>query len=247
MADLRLMMVALAYLVGCATSGVVGQGANGAHRAEPRDTRLAHEDCPVTQPGVVAEDINGDGRPDRRTWVVGSRPQCVTLDFNFDGMTDAWVYLDERGAVRRRESDFDRDGSPDEVAIYVGGLLVEQRRVTARAGKLDTWHYFSAGKLTRTERDANGDDYIDQWWEYPDARGTDCPLIHSDVDGDGQPDPGATVDVCRERSGAAPPAPAPASADPGAPPTPEAAATADEPPPAAVPVSPPDAIPAGRP
>jgi hypothetical protein len=237
--------------MGCAGAGSAGPGANGAHRAEPRDTRLDHEDCPVTQPGVVAEDINGDGRPDRRTLMVSSRPQCVTLDFNFDGITDAWVYLDERGAVRRRESDFDRDGSPDEVSIYKGGVLVEQQRVTARPGKLDTWHFFSAGKLTRTERDANGDDYIDQWWEYPEPRGTECPLIHSDVDGDGQPDPGATVDVCRERYGSGAAAPPPAAADVDQVPATSDAATTEGPPgalgPASVPEATPAAVPAERP
>jgi len=76
-------------------------------------------------------------------------------------------------------------------------VLVEQQRSTIHPGKLDTWHYFEAGKLARSERDSNGDDYVDQWWEYPEQRSRDCPLIHSDVDGDGRPDPGATVDVCR--------------------------------------------------
>ena len=40
---------------------------------------------------------------------------------------------------------------------------------------------------------------MDQWWEYPDQRSADCPLIHSDVNGDGRPDPGATVDVCKDQ------------------------------------------------
>lgn len=123
------------------------------------------------------------------------------MDFNFDGAVDAWVYLDEVGQLRRREYDYDRDGSVDEVSLYRAGVLVEQQRATSRPGKLDTWHYFSAGQLARSERDSNGDDYIDQWWEYPDRRAADCPVIHSDVDGDGQPDPGATVDICRDRYG----------------------------------------------
>ncbi|HTV21427.1 MAG TPA: hypothetical protein VMG12_22220 [Polyangiaceae bacterium] len=151
---------------------------------------------------MVAEDIDGDGEPDRRTVKSGDKELCRALDFNFDRVIDAWVYLDEAGRVRRRENDFDRDGNVDEISLYRDGVLVEQRRATSRAGKLDTWHYFEAGKLARTERDSNGDDYIDQWWEYPADRAPDCPLIHSDVDGDGQPDPGATVDICRDRYGA---------------------------------------------
>jgi hypothetical protein len=180
----------------------VGQKAESKTRVEPRDTRVAHEDCPVTAAGASAEDINGDGRPDRRNHNAGESVRCTTLDFNFDGIVDAWVFNDEAGQVRRRENDYDHDGSADEVAIYRAGVLVEQQRSTAHAGKLDTWHYFEAGKLARTERDSNGDDYIDQWWEYPELRTSECPLIHSDVDGDGRPDPGATVDVCHGQNAA---------------------------------------------
>jgi hypothetical protein len=192
-------------LLACASASGAGRRARGGPRVEPRDTRLVHEECPVTGVATSTEDINGDGRPDRRTASVDARPRCRTLDFNFDGRVDAWVFLDDAGRLRRRENDFDSDGHVDEVSLYRAGVLVEAQRVTTRSGKLDTWHYFAAGKLARTERDSNGDDYIDQWWEYPDQRPADCPLIHSDVDGDGQPDLGATVDVCRDRySGEAP-------------------------------------------
>jgi hypothetical protein len=196
-----LFLALLSGPVACVATDLVGRKAHGRPRIEPRDTRLVHEDCPIAAAGSASEDINGDGRPDRRTVNVGSRPRCRALDFNFDGVVDAWVYLDEGGRLRRRESDFDGDGSVDEVSLYQAGMIVEEQRVTTRAGKLDTWHYFKGGKVARTERDSNGDDYIDQWWEYPDRRSLDCPLIHSDVDGDGQPDPGATVDVCRDRYG----------------------------------------------
>jgi hypothetical protein len=189
-------------ILACGAASGSARNARGPTPIEPRDTHLVHEDCPVGAAGTSAEDINGDGRPDRRTVSVGARPLCRALDFDFDGVVDAWVYLDEAGQLRRRENDFDRDGNVDEVSLYAAGVLIEQRRSTSRALKLDTWHYFNAGKLARSERDSNGDDYIDQWWEYPDQRTTDCPLIHSDVDGDGRPDPGATVDVCRDRYGA---------------------------------------------
>jgi hypothetical protein len=183
-----------------ACAGSAGSGPKSGGRAvEPKETRLVHEACAVEAPDSAAEDINGDGRPDRQTHVVGGRPQCSALDFDFDGATDAWVYLDPSGQVRRRENDYDRDGHVDEVSIYQRGELVEQQRSTVKKDKLDTWHYYSGGKLARTERDANGDDYVDQWWEYPEQRPVECPLIHSDVDGDGHPDPGATVDVCRDR------------------------------------------------
>jgi hypothetical protein len=165
---------------------------------EPRDTRIVHEECSVGDGEAVKEDINGDGKPDRVTVNEGSAA-CRGLDFNFDGIMDAWVYLDSVGQVRRRESDYDRDGRVDEVALYKAGVLTERQRATTLIGKLDTWEYYSSGKVARTERDSNGDSFVDQWWEYSAERATDCPLIHSDVDGDGRPDPGATVDVCRDQ------------------------------------------------
>lgn len=199
-------------LFACAWVGAGGPKASAAARIEPRDTRLIHEDCPLVGSAATSEDINGDGRPDRRSVFGTSTVSCRALDFDFDGRVDAWVYLDPSGQVRRREHDFDRDGIADEIALYERGVLVEQRRATSRAGKLDTWHFFVGGKLARTERDSNGDDYVDQWWDYPERRSRDCPLIHSDVDGDGRPDPGATVDVCRNRGASEEPAPAGADA-----------------------------------
>jgi hypothetical protein len=180
-----------------------GQGAghrDGRHpKVDPKDTRIIHEECEVSDDDAMKEDINGDGRPDRITVRDGSRTSCRALDFNFDGSIDSWVYLDSQGQVRRRESDFDRDGRVDEVALYNAGVLAERQRATTLVGKLDTWEYYASGQVARTERDSNGDAYVDQWWEYVPERSTDCPLIHSDVDGDGRPDPGATVDICREQ------------------------------------------------
>src|SRR5437867_3370577 len=102
--------------MGCAASATSPRAEHPSGPA-PRDTRILHEECPVEDSGVVAEDVNGDGRPDRRTVMDGGRVVCRGLDFNFDGVVDAWVYFDETGKVRRRESDYDRDGRVDEVAI----------------------------------------------------------------------------------------------------------------------------------
>jgi hypothetical protein len=191
-------------LFGCGTGSTGGPTSPRRPRVEARDTRIVHEACPVGDSGAVREDINGDGRPDRTSVRLGQGRSCKSLDFNFDGTIDAWVYLDPNGALQRRESDYDRDGRVDEVEVYERGVLSKRERATSLAGKLDTWQYYVDGKIARAERDANGDEYVDQWWEYPVGRSEDCPLIHSDVDGDGHPDPGATVDVCRDQYAAVP-------------------------------------------
>lgn len=190
-------------LVACGGSGPVGQGAPG--ELTRRDTKVTHQACATDSSSAQKIDVNGDGRPDVMIVKSGSREVCRAVDLNFDGSIDAYVYRDEGGQVSRRESDYDRDGRLDEVSIYKGGVLVERHRATTLTGKLDTWHFYQAGKLARTERDSDGDAIVDQWWEYPKPDSPECPLIHSDVDGDGRPDPGATVDVCGEDSGYVPP------------------------------------------
>jgi hypothetical protein len=153
-------------------SSSAGRKADHGSGPSPRDTRIVHEECPVEDSGVVAEDVNGDGRPDRRTVSENGHVRCRGLDFNFD---------------------------VDEVAVYANGVLSERQRATTLSGKLDTWQHYQNGKVASAERDSNGDEYVDQWWEYPEQRSADCPLIHSDVNGDGRPDPGATVDVCKDQ------------------------------------------------
>jgi hypothetical protein len=180
-----------------------------------RDSRIIHESCAVDAKDARRVDANGDGKADVTIVSEGGKEVCRAVDLNFDGIVDSWIYFDAPGNVRRRESDFDRDGRLDEIAVYKAGVVVERRRATTEAGKLDTWHFFEKGALTRTERDSNLDSVIDQWWEYPRAGHLECPLIHSDADGDGRPDLGSSVDVCGDGSGYVPPE-RPADTVPGA-------------------------------
>jgi len=105
-------LLACGLVMACAGSGAGRKAANPSGLS-PRDTRIVHEECPVEESRVVAEDVNGDGRPDRRTVSEDGRIVCRGLDFNFDGVVDAWLYFDGAGKVRRRESDYDRDGRID--------------------------------------------------------------------------------------------------------------------------------------
>ncbi len=181
-------------LAGCggAASGKVG---SADQVAGPRPTEIIHEECDIEASNAERLDANGDGVADVTSVKSGNQLSCQAFDLNFDGKVDSWVYFEPTGQVRRRESDYDRDGRIDEIAIFKGGVLSEKLRATTLNNRLDTWDFFSNGVLARSERDSDGDSVVDQWWEYPKP---DCPLIHSDVDGDGRPDPGATIDFCKE-------------------------------------------------
>jgi hypothetical protein len=160
-----------------------------------RDTELVHEACDLEDGSAERLDANGDGRAEITTLRSGAALVCRAYDLNFDGRVDSYVYYDAAGKVRRRESDYDRDGRVDEVALFAAGIIQQKHRATTLSHKVDTWEFYNAGALARTERDSDGDEMVDQWWEY---KTKDCPMIHSDVDGDGRPDPGATVDYCKE-------------------------------------------------
>ena len=188
------MLVGAGFQFGC--NGTAGAGVNSAGNAiTTRDTRVTHEACDVTASQVEKIDANGDGKPDITIVRDGARELCRAVDLNFDGVVDAYSYFDAAGQLRRRENDYDKDGQIDEITTFKGGKIDEKDQSTALAQHLDTWDFYQAGVLVRTERDSNGDGVIDQWWEYPKPG---CPLIHADVNNDGRPDPGATIDYCKE-------------------------------------------------
>jgi hypothetical protein len=160
-----------------------------------RDVRVVHEECATNSNGAEKLDANGDGRPDVIIVRSGSREVCRGVDLNMDGRMDAWTYYDSAGRVRRKEYDFDRDGIVDEIATFQAGVVTAKQRATLLANRLDTWEYYQNGMLARSERDSNADAIVDQWWEYPKPG---CPMIHTDANQDGRPDPGTTIDYCKE-------------------------------------------------
>ncbi|HYP97709.1 MAG TPA: hypothetical protein VER96_03475 [Polyangiaceae bacterium] len=181
------------FQLGC--NGSAHGGANSANSVTTRDTTVVHEKCDVASETVEKIDANGDGKTDITIVREGGRELCRAVDLNFDGVIDAYSYFDISGQLRRRENDYDKDGQIDEITTFKGGQISEKDQSTALAQHLDTWDFYQAGALVRTERDSNGDGIIDQWWEYPKPG---CPLIHADMNNDGRPDPGATIDYCKE-------------------------------------------------
>lgn len=179
--------------MGCAASAA-GAGGAAAGGLTKRDTAIDHAACDTAK-AAEKIDANNDGRPDIFIVRDGALEVCRAIDLNFDGVIDAFSYNDGDGRLRRREYDYDRDGQIDEIATYRAGVLMEKDQATSMTRKLDTWDFYQNGTLARSERDSNGDGVVDQWWEYTQPG---CPLIHSDVNNDGKPDPGATVDYCKE-------------------------------------------------
>lgn len=203
----------LAFMA-CSSADGVGKGSD--LRSGVRDTEMVHEDCDADASSARRVDVNGDQRPDIVHVMDGQREVCRVVDLNLDGAVDAYVYYDDQGRERRRESDFDRDGRADEIAMYEGGQIVRKERETNFDNKLDTWDYYEGGKIARRERDSDGDGVIDQWWEFNNPDDTKCAVVATDRDGDGKPDPKSVVDLCGEEyraPGTPAPKPLPAPAE----------------------------------
>lgn len=184
-----------AVLWGTACGGAEKKAEEPGQQLTRRDTEITHEACDLAASGAERIDANGDKRADVTILKSGGRETCRAVDLNFDGLIDRYTYLDDKGRPRRQESDYDRDGRIDEISIFQNGVLTERHRATTLDLRLDTWQFFENGQLARTERDSNGDGIVDQWWEY---KTPGCPLIHADVNADGRPDPGASIDYCKE-------------------------------------------------
>jgi hypothetical protein len=179
--------------LGCGKGGADAKSAQG-DQGE-RDTRVSHEDCKLDS-AAEKLDANGDGKPDVSVVKDAGRTVCYAVDFDFDSKVDEWVYLDQGGKVRRREFALSTDPAVNKIEIYRDGQLAEVHKSTVLAGKLDTWQYYQAGKPVRAERDSNGDGRVDEWWVYKPGEKADCPMMYSDANGDGQPDPASEVNLC---------------------------------------------------
>jgi hypothetical protein len=182
-----------------------------------RDTAINHEPCDKDAASAKKVDANGDGTTDITHVMKGGREACRILDLNLDGAVDAYVYYDDKGVERRRESDFDRDGRADEIVHYDRGAVVLKERETNFDDKLDTWDYYEGGRLVRRERDSDGDKFIDQWWQFNNPTNPSCAVVATDQNADGKPDPNSVVDLCAESYGAPKLSPAPASSVPAPP------------------------------
>lgn len=156
-----------------------------------RSQNLEHESCEESGHKVEKLDANNDGKPDIKRVFDGSREICRISDLNHDGKPDMFEYYDASGQVRRREADYDDNGIVNAIEYYEGGKLVRRELDTANQGKIDTWDTFdpATGKPVKRERDTTGDGRIDQWWSYEGDRVT----IQMDKNGDGMPEPEATI------------------------------------------------------
>lgn len=210
----------VAAVVATSAIFVMGFGCGGSDPGVTRGARLPegvrsqaieHESCSESGHKVETVDVNNDGKPDIRRVYDGTQEICRISDLNRDGKPDLFEYYDTTGQLRRREADYDDNGIVNAIELYENGKLVRAELDTTNQGRIDTWDTFdpTTGKRIKRERDATGDGRVDQWWTFDGEKVT----IAMDKNGDGLPEPDATVTL----GGSGAPSPPVASADAGAP------------------------------
>ncbi len=219
-------VASVAALTAC-SSGKDSGVANAKLPEGVRDEAIDHQSCSESGNRVEQLDANNDSKFDVKIIYSGQNgaKMCLISDLNHDGKPDMYEYYDKEGALRRREADYDANGTIDSIEDYELGRLVERELDTTGQQRIDTWEFYdSTGKLVRRERDSTNDGRIDQWAIFDGQHQT----IAFDKDGDGQPDPIDAVVLnldgtpIEEVADAAAPAPAAASdggASPSATPT----------------------------
>lgn len=199
---------------------VVACGGQSAPKVAGGDhpTAIEHEPCEASGHKVERLEVRSGRGPNIQRVLDGGREICRITDLNRDGKPDMFEYFDERGQLRRRESDYDDNGVMNSIELFEGGRLVRRMLDTNNQGRIDTWDFFdpASGARVKRERDANGDGRVDQWWAYEGEKVT----IAMDRNGDGVAEPESTIVL--GGNGAA------AATDAGAPPSDGGAATTSE-------------------
>jgi hypothetical protein len=242
MAHRTLGLATVVALTGVGIIAACGGGDDGVGKSKlpegVRSQAIEHEACNEGGHKVEMIDVNNDGKPDIKRVYDGSVEVCRITDLNRDGKPDMFEYYDKSGQIRRREADYDDNGVVNAIEIFENGKLVRRELDTTNQGRIDTWDYFdpNTGNRIKRERDATGDGRIDQWWTYE----ADKVTIAMDRNGDGQPDPEATITLGGSSTpGSAGDAGLASNAEGGAPaPAPPPAPTATEPSPSPAPTSP---------
>ncbi|OED35666.1 hypothetical protein AB834_04480 [PVC group bacterium (ex Bugula neritina AB1)] len=109
-------------------------------------------------------DIDGDGVFDKVLHVAYHRVVKEELDRNRDGLSDTFLFYDEKGCVYMKEHDRDGDGVVDLREEFFPDFSIRRMEDQSRDGQMDrswTVYYTSEGKPLRMNIDHDFDHVFD--------------------------------------------------------------------------------------
>jgi len=187
--------VVFVWALACSSSTTENKPTESAKAAADEGKTLQHEKCDKSMGRVEVLDTDHDGKPELLQVFNSNNVEiCRAVDFNHDGKPDMYEYYNADGTLRRREGAYEKDVEAiSEIQYFEQGKLVRRERDTLGLRKIDTWDTYdpSTGKLIKRERATKGDGKVDQWWTWE----SDHITIAVDKNGDGHPDPDATIMV----------------------------------------------------
>lgn len=181
-----------------ATAGCKKRVATTTVREAPpqEDFRIVEK---VLSDGMILQeiDLNDDRKPDvfNTYQPRANAPRLLVrkeVDLNLDGQVDKITYYNEQAELEREEMDGDFDGHFDWTDHYQDNVRVMTEVDTDGNGKMDQFSYYESPtpgatpRITRKERDTNGDTLIDIWERF-DENGI-VNRTGRDTDGDGKMD-----------------------------------------------------------
>lgn len=172
----------LAACTGCSNTPAQAAG-------DPRTTAIYNKtDGRLEQ---IVSDRDGDGKPDTRAYMDGTRISRIEIDRDNDGKTDRWEFYvpapanAPKGTPPSIIERADEASGPDQKItrreFYVNGALQRVEEDTDHDGKTDKWEFYEDNVLTRVEFDLGGHGYPDRRLVY----GKDGNVVRVEVDPDG--------------------------------------------------------------
>ncbi len=145
----------------------------------------------MDQPGVMSEtkgdtyirrfDLDGDSNPEITRYYKlldetqedsdAKKRRLVRkeIDVDYDGGVDVIRHYNEQGELKREKVDLNRNGTFDVVNHFKGeSKLVRKELLDDEGENVRETRYYSGDKLSKVERDADGDGQVDYWEFYQD-------------------------------------------------------------------------------
>jgi hypothetical protein len=139
----------------------------------------------------LVSDRDGDGTPDTRAFMDGTRIARVEIDRDNDGRTDRWEYYlpapasAPKGGPPSLIERADEAAGPDQKItrreFFVLGVLQRTEEDTDRDGRMDKWEHYDGSVLTHVEFDLSGCGHAERRLVY----GADGNVVRIEVDPDG--------------------------------------------------------------
>jgi hypothetical protein len=134
---------------------------------------------------ILAQDLNGDGGMDTRSFFTDKILRQKEVDEDFDGLVDVVEIYTPSGDLERIQ---EKTMGKTSLTWFYGKdeRLAQAQEDKNRDGRVDIWYHYENGRLKCVEEDTNGDGKPDLWETYDETQA--IVKREKDLDFDGKSD-----------------------------------------------------------